>query len=68
VGHCIDVSESGIRIALVHPTDAPFLQIEPMHAGKSDAIVPATMKVLRTSIEDDWYTYAGNFVQLSEAD
>lgn len=66
VGHCIDVLETGLRVAFPHPTNAEYLRVEPLQDGSLDAFAPLAMKVLRHDIEGQWYAYAGSVMALPE--
>jgi hypothetical protein len=66
VGTCVDISESGIRLELLRPTDAEFLELEPVIDPTSD-IPRVVMQVLHCQLIHGWYIYAGQFVDLENA-
>jgi hypothetical protein len=62
VGHCLDVSDGGIKITLARSTSSRYLRIEPTAASSELGFASAVMEVLRSSRENGCYTYAGRFV------
>ncbi len=61
IGHCIDVSDEGLQLSLMHTIDAPYLYIEPMMATAELRFQSATLEVLRRMDDGGCCTYAGRF-------
>lgn len=64
IGHCLDVSDGGIRITLARSTQSRYLRIEPTPPSSDFGFTSAVMEVLRSSRENDCYTYAGRFTHV----
>jgi hypothetical protein len=62
VGHCIDVSDGGIRIALAKPLDSKLLRIEPLQSAPVFGFRSAVVFVLRSRTEQGCTIYAGLFI------
>lgn len=61
-GHCINVSEGGIRITLATALDSKFLRIEPVLDEPALGFSSAVFEVARHSSEYWCTTYAGPFI------
>lgn len=68
VGHCLDVSDGGIKITLARATQARYLRVEPTAASSELGFTSAVLEVLRSSRENGCYTYAGKFVDMKTAE
>lgn len=64
VGHCLDVSDGGIKITLAREATARYLRIEPMKGSMELGFASAVMEILRDSRENGCYLYAGRFVDI----
>jgi hypothetical protein len=62
-GHCVDISDSGIRITLAAEIDSELVRIEPVIDGEELGFKSAVFKVVRHKTEYWCSTYAGPFVE-----
>jgi hypothetical protein len=64
VGHCLDVSEGGVKITLARSTDASFLKVEPTPPSSDLGFSSAVIQIIRRSRENGCFTYAGRILAL----
>jgi hypothetical protein len=62
VGHCLDVSDSGIRISTAHQLRARHVRVEPLLPAAVFGFRTAVFEVLRQTSEAGVFTYAGRFI------
>ncbi|MGE3316073.1 MAG: hypothetical protein AB7O26_13240 [Planctomycetaceae bacterium] len=63
VGHCLDVSDGGIKITLARSTTARYLKVEPNPPTSELGFSSAIIEVLRRSHEEGCFTYAGRRIE-----
>jgi len=63
VGHCVDISEGGMRILLSKVLEAPLLYIEPATEHIMLQFRSVILEVLRTKVDKHGIAYAGRFAE-----
>lgn len=61
-GHCLDVSDGGIRFSIPEPLPSRFVRIEPASPAQAFGFRSAEVELLRHSAEDFCFVYAGRFI------
>lgn len=65
IGHCIDVSNGGIKFTMSQPLTAQFVRVEPVISAPIFGFEKGIVELLRRSMEGRAYVYAGRFTVLS---
>lgn len=63
VGHCIDVSDSGIRVSTAQPICTNYVRVELLTPAADVGFQSAVVKVLRSTAEGSVFICAGQFVE-----